>query len=124
MKRRSSARQVKPRAARYEDIARDFERENEPFPLRASRYDLAHLRRFFGGRRADDIDSSSIVAYALRRQERQRAPVSTINHELRTLIGVLRLASRNGKLRQFPTIEFLQGGGAPDQIQAGVIPPR
>ena len=60
------------------------------------------------------------MEYALRRQEKQGATISTINHELRTLAGVLRLASRNGKLRQFPTIEFLRG----DQVQDEIIRPR
>jgi hypothetical protein len=82
-KRTGRPKRPRKRAPRYDELERDFVRENEATPPRASRYDLVHLRRFFDGRPGDSIDSALIVKYGLRRQEQQRAAVKTVNHETR-----------------------------------------
>ena len=75
---------------------------------------LAHVTRFFGGRRAVTITPDLIRAYAEQRQRETvpgtKRPVSpaTINRELAMLRRALRLGARDGKVMHVPAVELLR----------------
>ncbi len=68
---------------------------------------LAHLDKFFRGRRATNIGPTCVTAYVAQRQERGLSN-RTINIELSLLKRMLRLAHENGKLLRVPPIKMLK----------------
>jgi len=96
---------------RYDEIAEDLRRDYEATgrrDLREAGFRLAHLKRFFDGRRITSITPPVITEYVVRRQG-QGAANGTINRELATLSRMLRVAYRNGKLHhRLPIIERLE----------------
>jgi integrase len=68
---------------------------------------LAHLDKFFSGRRLASIGGAEATAYVAQRQGADAAN-STINRELGVLIKMLRLAAEHNKLLRLPTIRKLK----------------
>ena len=68
---------------------------------------LAHLDRFFTGRRLAAIGPQDATAYVVERQG-QGASNGTINRELAVLKRMLRLAYENSKLLRLPVIRKLK----------------
>jgi integrase len=101
-----------PRAdrIRYEEIAEDLRQHYAATGTRdldEAEFRLAHLERFFGGRRVAAIGGAEITAYALKRQ-REGAANGTVNRELATLSRMLRVAYENQKLVRLPVIRRLK----------------
>jgi integrase len=106
---------ILPRAdrIRYEEVAQDLRRHYETTGARdldEADFRLAHLRRFFLGRRIAGIGPADGTAYALKRQA-EGAENGTINRELAVLNRMLRLAYENGKLLRLPLIRRLKEAG-------------
>jgi integrase len=70
-------------------------------------YRLAHLDRYFKGRRLASIDTRDSEAYALHRQG-QGASNGSINRELAVLGRMLRLANEHNCLRYVPRLRTLE----------------
>ena len=68
---------------------------------------LAHLDKFFRGRRAANIGPTFVTTYVAQRQERGVSN-RTINIELSLLKRMLRLAHENGKLLRVPPVKMLK----------------
>lgn len=69
---------------------------------------LRHLRRAFGGWRADAVTTDRITAYAVRRRA-EHAAVGTVNLELAILRRGFGLAREAGRLDTIPVIHRLPG---------------
>jgi integrase len=103
---------VLPRAdkVRYEEAAADL---REHYRTTGSRdlveveKRLAHLDKFFTGRRLATIDGAVATSYVADRQAEGVAN-GTINRELGVLIKMLRLASEHNKLLRVPVIRKLK----------------
>jgi hypothetical protein len=123
------------RAPRYEDIVQEYQRDYQSRMASAdpeerhralqttlSGFDLEHLQRSFGRLPIASIQSPMIVKYAVRRQEKG-ASIPTVNHELETLVKLLRFAVRAGKLETFPRVERLLEDRSPSSttFPAGTI---
>jgi site-specific recombinase XerD len=92
---------------RYEEIAQDLRCHYEATGtrnLKEFNYRVKHLDRFFAGRRVASIGQPEVNTYILGRQ-RGGAASGTIRRELGTLVRMLRLAYKNGKLVRLPVIE-------------------
>jgi len=103
---------ILPRAdrIRYEEAAQDLRQHYEVTGqrnLEEAEYRLAHLDRFFVGRRIVGIGPADATAYAQKRQT-EGASNGTINRELAILNRMLRLAYENGKLLRLPMIRQLE----------------
>ncbi len=101
-----------PRAdrIRYEEIAEDLRQHYAATgsrDLKETEFRLAHLGRFFAGRRVPAIGGAETTAYALQRQ-REGASNGTVNRELATLSRMLRVAYENQKLVRLPVIRRLK----------------
>ncbi len=100
---------ILPRAdrVRYEEAAADLRQHYEATGVRdLAEYDrrVAHLTRFFAGRRIAGIGQVDVDTYVLHREE-QSVVGSTIRRELGTLTKMFRLAYRNGKLLRLPLLD-------------------
>jgi hypothetical protein len=103
---------ILPRAdrIRFEEIAKDLRQHYAATgsrDLEEAEFRLAHLGRFFAGRRVGTIGGAEITAYALQRQ-REGAANGTVNRELATLSRMLRVAYENQKLVRLPVIRRLK----------------
>jgi integrase len=99
---------------RYEEAAADRRRHYETTgerDLAEADGRLAHLNRYFTGRRIAGIGPADLTAYAQRRQQAGAAN-GTINRELAVLGRMLRIAYRANKLTRLPVIEKLKEAGA------------
>ncbi len=97
-----------PRAdrVRYDEAAKDLRQHYEATGTRdLAEYGrrVAHLTRFFTGRRLTAIGQVDVDGYIVQRQE-ARAKSATIRRELGTLTKMLRLAYENGKLLRLPML--------------------
>ena len=106
---------VLPRAdrVRYEEAAADLRRHyvtTGTRNLEEAEHRLAHLDRFFAGRRIAGIGQADATAYAETRH-RQGASNSTINRELAVLNRMLRVAYENNKLFRLPVLRKLKERG-------------
>jgi integrase len=107
---------VLPRAdrVRYEEAESDLRQHYEATGTRdLGEYGrrVAHLTRFFRGRRVAAIGQVAVDGYIVRRQEAGAKP-ATIRRELTTLTKMLRLAYRNGKLIRLPLLDKPKEGPA------------
>jgi integrase len=103
---------VLPRAdrVRYEEAAQDLRahyRTTGRRNLEEAEGRLAHLDRFFRGRRLATIGPAEATAYVGQRQAAE-ASNGTINRELAVLIRMLRLAYESGKLLRLPVLRKLK----------------
>ena len=108
----ASGEPVLPRVDRikYEEIAADLRGHYEASGernLEEADARLAHLTRFFAGRKVASLGPNDCTRYALVRQK-QEAANGTINRELGVLGRMLRLAYENGKLHRLPIIRQLK----------------
>ena len=95
---------------RYEEIAADLRQyyaTSGARDLAEAEFRLAHLDRFFAGRRVAAIGGAEITAYVDQRQ-RAEAANGTINRELATLSRMVRLAYEHGKLLRLPVVRRLK----------------
>lgn len=105
-------------APQFDRFAKEFlekvEAERNPRTHRRYRVSLVSLRRWFGGRRLDEITTARIEQYKLKRLEEGRSN-ATVNRDLACLRRMLRLAVRWRKLALTPfadgAVEFLQEQG-------------
>jgi integrase len=74
-------------------------------------YRVAHLTRFFAGRRIASLKPADVTAYTAHRQA-QGVVGATIRRELGTLGKLLRLAYENEKLQRLPLIRKPEEGPA------------
>jgi integrase len=111
---------------RYDEVAADLRRHYETTgerDLDEADGRLAHLKRFFTGRRIASIGPADVTTYAQRRQL-DGAANGTINRELAVLARMLRIAYKANKLARLPVIEKLKEAGArqgflePEQYEA------
>lgn len=105
-----------PRAdrIRYEEIAEDLRQHYGATGSRdpeEAEFRLAHLGRFFTGRRVAAIGGAEITEFALQRQ-REGAANGTVNRALATLSRMLRVAYENQKLVRLPVIRRLKEAAA------------
>jgi integrase len=103
---------ILPRAdrIRYEQIRADLREHYQATGrrnLRETDFRLAHLDRFFAGRRVSAIGTTDITAYVVRRQATGAAN-GTINRELATLGRMLAVGYKAGKVVRPPVIERLK----------------
>ena len=87
---------------------------------------LRHLTAFFGGMKAIDISEQDIERYKVTRlaekTERGKRPVkpATVNRELAALRKAFRLAVKQKRISEAPSIEML----VEDNVRSGFIEPR
>jgi hypothetical protein len=121
----ASGAPVLPRTDRiqYAEVAADLRRHYEATGSRdLAEYDrrVAHIARFFGGRRIAGLGQSDVDAYVLRRLG-EGVVGSTIRRELGTLTTMLRRAYRNGKLHRLPSGQPEGRAGARRILRAGPV---
>lgn len=109
---RAKGNSLPPRLDRitYDELAHDLRehyRTTGQRNIREVEFRLAHLDKFFRGRRAVSIGPSLITAYINHRQE-QIVSNRTVNIELAVLKKMLNLAYRNGKLLRVPPFGMLK----------------
>ncbi|MGD0266414.1 MAG: site-specific integrase [Candidatus Methylomirabilota bacterium] len=107
-----SGEPVLPRVDRikYDEIAADLRGHYETTGernLEEADARLAHLARYFAGRKVAAVGPNDFTRYTLGRQK-QGAANGTINRELGVLGRMLRLAYENGKLMRLPIIRQLK----------------
>jgi integrase len=98
---------------RYEEAAADLRshyRTTGDRNLEEAGYRLAHLERFFAGRRISAIGSADVTKYVEQRQA-EEAENGTVNKEIGVLKRMLRLAYEQGKLLRMPVIHTLKENG-------------
>lgn len=103
---------VLPRVDRikYDEVAqdlRDYYAANGDRSLAEGECRLAHLDRFFRGRRIATLTAADVTRYVLKRQA-GKAANGTINRELAVLNRMLRLAYENKKLTRLPVLRKLK----------------
>lgn len=119
---------VLPRAdrVRYDEASQDLRAHYKATGCRdldEAEFRLAHLDRFFRGRRLADIGPADATRYVIERQAAGAAN-GTVNRELATLSRMLRLAYENSKLLRIPVLKRLkeaaprQGFFERDQFEA------
>ncbi len=94
----------------FDELARDLRTHYTTTGTRNLRevgYRLAHLDRFFAGRRAVSIDPPLVTEYVLQRQQ-EGASNRTVEIEIAVLKRMLGLAYRNAKLMRVPRFEKLK----------------
>ena len=106
---------ILPRAdrVRYDELAANLRAHYEVTECRGLKeagWRLAHLDRFFAGRRAADIGQAEATAYALQRQAAGAAN-GTVNRELTVVGKMLRLAYKQSKLLRLPLFTKLKEAG-------------
>jgi integrase len=115
-KRKEAERVMKERAdkVRYDELAEDLRTHYLATGKRdtvEAGFRLAHLDKFFGGRRVVDVTKPVITQYVVARQGEQAAN-GTINRELATLSRALRLGYENAKVHRLPIVQRLKEADA------------
>ncbi len=105
---------ILPRAdrIRYDEVEKDLRRHYEATgtrDLKEYAYRVGHLNRFFAGRRVNRISQGDVDAYTVKRQA-GGAVGATIRRELSTLVKMLRLAYKSGKLARLPMFDRPEEG--------------
>lgn len=108
---------VMPRAdrVRYEEAEADLRQHYEATGRRdLAEYSrrVAHLTRFFRGRRLAAIGQVDVDGYTVERRAAAKAKNATIRRELGTLTTMLRRAYKNGKLLRLPLLDRPKEGPA------------